>query len=411
MLIALTKLADIAARSLFVLLCLFALPIRSTGQFGLALTLLGFFSFFSGFERYLDLQRRMVGTAALQVDKLIVSALRFYVVNYLVCLPVLLALLLFWVELPPWLALMCLVIGVGEHLSNEVYRFVLIAPRHRPVLFAALGKNIALLTIVALTLWLHPSMFSLDLLLTTWAVFSLAGIGAIAISFSRTWAFASFSLATGAGLRQRQQYFASRTHFLIGLVAVTLLQVDRLVVGALLTLEQSGLYFRHILLASFAYQVFNVVSYGRVAPRVYEHIHSHRTAAARAIIRRELSWLVPAAALVVAAGYLVRSVPFLNVPAIQSINPDYLAVLTLGYLVRAFADFNALLLNGVYQERAVFISQVAALGLTVVMSIILTDLFGIPGTAATLVLGAGAYYVASSLYVRRTPSLNGLVPP
>ena len=411
MLIALTKLADIAARSLFVLLCLYALPIRSTGQFGLALTLLGFFTFFSGFERYLDLQRRTVGNAALQVDKLIVSALRFYAVNYLVCVPVLLALLLLWVKLPPWLALMCLVIGVGEHLSNEVYRIALIAPRHRPVLFAALGKNIALLAMVALTLWLRPALFALDVLLITWALLSLVGIGATTIAFSRTWAFASFSLAMGAGLRQRQQYLASRTHFLIGLVAVTLLQVDRLIAGALLTLEQSGLYFRHILLASFAYQVFNVVSYGRVAPRVYEHTHGRRAGEARAIIRRELAWLVPAAALVMAAGYLIGSIPFLNLPAIRSINPNFLAVLTLGYLVRAFADFNALLLNGVYQERAVFVSQVAALGLAVVLNIVLTNLFGIAGTVTTLVLGAGAYYIASSLYIRRSPSLNGLVAP
>ena len=411
MLIALTKLADIAARSLFVLLGLYALPIRSTGQFGLALTLLGFFTFFAGFERYLDLQRRMVGTDEAQTDRLIISTLRFYAVNYLLCVPVLLALLLLWVQLPPWLAFMCAVVGLGEHLSNEVYRIALIARRHRPVLFAVLGKNVALLAVVAAVLWQQPALFSLDMLLATWALFSLVGIGAITVAFTRTWAFSSFAQAAGAGLRQRPQYLASRTHFLIGLVALTSLQTDRLVAGALLTLEQSGVYFRHIFLASFAYQVFNVASYNRIAPVVYAHTHAHQPALARAAIRRELKRLVPAAALVAGAFYLLGSPLFDGVAATRSINPNFLALLTLGYLVRAFADFNALLLNGVYAERDVFTSQLAALTFAVVMNLTLTHLFGIAGTVITLVLGAAAYFIASSISIRKNPSLNGLVTP
>ena len=411
MLIALTKLADIAARSLFVLLCLYALPIRSTGQFGLALTLLGFFTLVSGFERYADLQRRMVGTDEVQTDRLIISTLRFYAVNYMLCVPVLLALLLLWVQLPPWLALMCVVVGVGEHLSNEVYRIALIAPRHRPVLFAVLAKNLALLVIVATVLWQRPALFSLGMLLATWALLSLAGISVIALAFVRTWAFTSFAQATGAGLRQRPQYMASRTHFLIGLVAVTCLQADRLVAGALLTLEQSGVYFRHIFLASFAYQVFNVASYNRIAPQVYLHTHAHQPTLARAVIRRELKWLVPSAALVAGTFYWLGSPLFDGVAAARAINPNFLAVLTLGYLVRAFADFNALLLNGVYAERDVFTSQLAALGFAVVMNLVLTHLFGIVGTVATLVIGAAAYFIASSISTRKNPSLNGLVAP
>lgn len=411
MLIALIKLADIGARSLFVLLCLYALPIRSTGQFGLALTLLGFFTFASGFERYGDLQRRMVGSDEAQADRLIISTLRFYAVNYTMCIPVLLALLLLWVQLPPWLALMCVVVGVGEHLSNEVYRIALIAPRHRPLLFAVLGKNVGMLAIVAAVLWQRPALFSLDMLLATWALLSMAGIGAIAVAFTRTWAFASFAEASGAGLRQRPQYLASRTHFLIGLVAVLFLQADRLVAGALLSLEQSGVYFRHIFLASFAYQVFNVASYNRIAQQVYKHTHAHQTALARAVIGREVKRLVPAAVLVAGAFYVLASPLFDGVAATRAINPNFLAVLTLGYLVRAFADFNALLLNGVYAERDVFTSQLTAMGIAVVTNLVLTHLFGIAGTVATVVLGAAAYLIASSFSIRKNPSLNGLVAP
>ena len=407
MLIALTKLADIAARSFFVLLCLYALPIRSTGQFGLALTLLGFFTFASGFERYADLQRRMVGTDAVQADRLIVSTLRFYALNYLLCLPVLFALLLLWVQLPFLSAAMCAVIGVGEHLSNEVYRIALIAPRHRPVLFAVLVKNLSLLAIVGATLWLQHDRFDLDWLLVTWATVSLAGLAVIAIAFTRTWAFESMSQARGAGLQQSSQYRASRTHFMIGLVALGSLQADRLVAGALLTLEQSGLYFRHVFLASFAYQVFNVVSYNRIAPTVYAHTHAHRPASAKAAVRRELTWLAPAALAVIGTFYLAASPLFSGIAATRSVYPNFLAVLVLGYLVRVLADFNALLLNGVYAERDVFYSQAASLVLAIALNIALTSVFGIKGTVATLLLGSTAYFLMSSFYIRRRPSLNG----
>lgn len=406
MLIAATKLADIAARSLFVLLVLYALPVRSTGQFGLALTLIGFFTFLAGFERYADLQRRMIGTSGVQTDRLILSTLRFYALNHLMWLPVLLALLVLWVQLPLSVALLCGVIAVGEHLSNEVYRIALIAPRHRPVLFAVLAKNVVTLAVIAALLWSRPSAFDIDGVLTAWAATSFVGLLAIAIGFTRTWAFDSFADAGGAGLRRRAQYRASRTHFLIGLVALGALQADRLVAGALLTLEQSGLYFRHIFLASFAYQVFNVASYNRVAPRVYEQAHARRPAQAKAVIRRELKRLVPAAALLVALFYAISHSGLGHLKALQSINPDYLALLTLGFLVRAFADFNALLLNAVYSERDVFISQLAALALAVGFNIVLTHLYGMDGTVATLVIGSAAYYLISRARTRRNALLN-----
>jgi hypothetical protein len=409
MLTAVTKLADIAARSLFVLLVLYGLPERSAGQFGLALTLVVFFSFTAGFERYLDLQRRMVGSSALQTDQLLVSAVRFYANNYLLCLPILFALLMLWVDLPLVSALLCLVIAVGEHISAEVYRIAMIAPRHRLALFAALVKNLVLLGAIVLTMLTRHESFNIEWVFQIWALLSFIGIVLITIAFSRTWAFASLSQVGGAGLPQLRQFHASRTHFMIGLVAVTLLQADRLVAGALLTLDQSGVYFRHILLATFAYQVFNVASYGRVAPRVYEHLHANRPASARAIIRRELMWLASGAALVMGAFYLAASLKFSSMPAIHSINPNYLAILTLAYMGRAFADFNALLLNGVYSERDVFVSQSMALGLAVVLNITLTHFFGMAGTVATVMIGSCAYYAISSLYVRKNPSLNGSV--
>jgi hypothetical protein len=410
MLIAATKLADIAARSLFVLLVLYALPVRSTGQFGLALTLIGFFTFGVGFERYADLQRRIATTTPEQTDRLIISTLRFYAVNHALGLPVLLGLLAWWVKLPVPLVLLCGLIAVVEHLSNEVYRIALIAPRHRLVLFAVLGKNLCTLALVSGLLWLRPASFDIDSVLAAWGAASLAGLLAISIGFSRTWAFADLASVQGAGLRQFAQYRASRTHVLIGLVALAALQADRLVAGALLSLELSGLYFRHIFLASFAYQVFNVASYNRLAPRVYALMHGDQAALARQAVRRELQRLVPAAAVVVLLFYALLLSGLGDKPSLQSINPHFLAVLTLGYLVRAFADFNALLLNAAYAERDVFKSQATALALAVACNILLTHWYGIAGTVCTLVLGSAAYLLMSSVYTQRNAALHSRAP-
>ncbi|HYJ10974.1 MAG TPA: hypothetical protein VEX18_18255, partial [Polyangiaceae bacterium] len=111
MLIAVMKLGDTAARSLFVLIALYTLPERTTGQFGLALTLIGFFAFLCGFERYADLQRRLVGKSTAEADQLILWAVRFFAVNHLLWTPVLLTLLLYWVDLEASLAGLCLIIA------------------------------------------------------------------------------------------------------------------------------------------------------------------------------------------------------------------------------------------------------------------------------------------------------------
>ena len=406
MLITLTKLADIAARSLFVLLVLYALPVRSTGQFGLALTLVGFFTFAAGFERYADLQRRMVTLSAEQTERLIVSSLGFWATNHLVGMPVLLGLLLWWVKLPPALVVVFGLIAVVEHLSNEVYRISLIVTRHRALLLAVLAKNLLTLAAVGGLLWLQADQFTLEAVIWIWAATSLLGLLAVGLGFTRTWVFTSLAAAGGAGLRQIGQYQASRTHFMIGLVAVAALQVDRLLAGALLTLEQTGLYFRHIFLASFAYQVFNVASYNRVAPRVYNQAQSGRPAQARATLRREYRLIALMAVLLTAAIWLISRSRLGQTRVAEGIDPYFLSVLVLGYLLRAGADFNAMLLNAVFEEHGVFTSQTVALLVTIAANIALTSSFGMAGTVTSLVVGSACYLLLSALRVRHSTPLN-----
>jgi hypothetical protein len=410
MLIALTKLADIAVRSMFVLLVLYALPVRETGQFGLGLTLLGVYAFAAGFERYNDLQRRLAGTGAHDSDRLIISSLRFFTLNHLVGLPLLALLLVWWVKLPLALVLAAAVVGVSEQFCNEVYRIALIAPRYRPLLFTVLGKNALLLAIVVAQWWQNERTLRIDGVLLAWAGCSLAGLLMIAAGAMRLWTFVHWADVVGAGLTQRQQWRASATHFLIGLVAMATLQLDRLIAGGLLSLDESGRYFRHAFLASFAYQVFNVASYNRLAPRIYTDCRSNHPAQARSAIRQEYQWLVPSAVLVMAGFYAAVHLGAGVVPALQSVNPHLLALLTAGYFVRTIADFNALLLNAVMSERMVFNAQLAALAATLLFNLTLTPVLGLTGPMLSLGLTAVVYALATRHFVRRNRALTSPSP-
>ena len=404
--VALIKLADTAARSLFVLIVLYTLQPRSTGQFGLALTLIGVFSFLYGFERYIDVQRRIVNQEAAAADRMLLQTLSFYGANYLLWGPLLIALLLLWVELDWVLALSCLLISIGEHLSNEIYRFVLVLGRHRGVLVSVLTKNVVLLVVVAPNLFLGEAGLALRQILWTWAGVSVLALGVAALIFVRgTAAAASVAAAPFA-----EHFRASRTHFMIGIVALLALQADRLVVGGLLTLEQSGIYFRHIFVASFIYQIFNVASYNRIAPRVYGHVMGGRHLQGRATVRQEIRIFVPLTLLFIAALAALRPLELPLADAAASVSPRFLAILTFAFLVRATADYNALLLNSVFRERDTFIAQLTAVSAALLLSLVLTRELGMTGTAVALIAGSAIYLAASTFYVRRQPQFRGVTP-
>ena len=389
--IALTKLADVALRSLFVLVVLYGLPVRSTGAFGLALTLMGFFTFAVGYERYLDLQRRMVSQSALAVDKLIITTLLFYLRNYVVALPVFMGLLYFWVSLPVKQVLMFAVVSVVEHLSNEAYRITLIAPQYYRVLIAAVVKNGLLL--FCLGLLIGSGKAEIASVMAVWLACSMAGFFAMAFAFGLNWQFKTWRDVSGCGLAPATQYSASATHFLIGLVALAALQVDRLVSGLVLTLDQAGLYFRHVYVASFAYQLFNVASYNRLVPLVYRTLQAGQPELARRAIIREIWQLCMLFVLGLAVLAVVRWYGLPKIPALQGLSPLLMGILFLGFFLRAMADLQAMQFHAVHLELDVFRAQAAALAVAVFANLSLGKLFGLEGAVISLIPGAGAYLI------------------
>ena len=55
------KLSEVVTRGIFIIFCTYALPLIDAGVFGLLVTFIGFFAFLLGFERYIDVQRKVSG--------------------------------------------------------------------------------------------------------------------------------------------------------------------------------------------------------------------------------------------------------------------------------------------------------------------------------------------------------------
>ncbi len=397
MLTALIKLADIAGRSLFVLIVLYALPTRSSGQFGLILTLIGLFAFLSGFERYVDLQRTLVCKTVGEADQLIFSILRFFGVNYLLWLPILALLLYGWVELSTGTILLCLLIALGEHLANEFYRIALITHRHRSLLLVTMVKNIVLLAIVFYDALISRKPYDLNQLLTLWAVLSVLGLLISVGVFIRA-STSLRELERSAHLPIFDQYRQSATHFKVGLLAILALQADRLVAGGLLPLEDSGIYFRHIFLALSVYQVLGVISFNRVMSDVYTSLRNNDARTAQGLIQRERRRYLSLTLVTIALLSIAKSLPIIDHPAVQSLIPSYLALLLLAYLIRGIADFNTMILNALYLEHEVFRAHSITVGLSLVLALALTAQLGLIGLMITVSIASIIYLVLTQLF-------------
>ncbi len=400
MLIAAIKLGDIAARSLFLLIALYTLPARASGQFGLALTLIALFAFFSGFERYLDLQRSLVGKSPPEVNKLILATLRFFAVGHLLWLTPLALLLHYWAQLDRLAVLLWSVIAVCEHLSTEAYRVALISSRHRWILLAGLIKNL-LLMVVAAVFAMRGQALELEQLLWTWTAFALLAAIASA-AMLRTLSAQGPNGEASALVSLRTQLRQSRTHFMIGLVALTSLQIDRLMAGGFLSLEETGLYFRHVFVAAAAYQAFGVVSHNRIMHRLYGHLQAQRRAEAMLLIRSERRRYLALSLAVIAAAFLTETQWAANISALDSITPAVLIILLLAYTVRGVADYNAMVLNATYRERSIFRAQSITVLVVLALGAALTPSFGIAGLVAATLMGASVYACLTWMFVSRT---------
>lgn len=390
------KLVDVTARGGFVLTATFGLPLSSAGQFGMVVLMVSLFAFAANFERQIDIQRRAVGEPAGVVDRLVTEALKFSVFNWVVLLPIFAAGLAALAKADWQLVTLSSLVVVAEHLSNQGYYYALIDQRYRQMLTITAVKNSAMVAIVLYQAIFVSGGLEISFVLSLWASASAISVAIKALLFHRlrrpTPRPSRFRLSTDV----LSQHRASLTHFLIGLVAVVMMQYDRLVVGALMPLDQVGIYFRHQVLIALAYQVFSVVSAGRILPTIFALAKHQPDRVLIARLRMEYLFIFGFVLIGFGCLWTADALTGSAYSAHYNLNIWLIGLMLVGFLLRFAADFWGLILNARMRERVVLRLQFTALLVGGLLMVVLTYRFGMWGTAVATVATSLAYLLPAA---------------
>jgi O-antigen/teichoic acid export membrane protein len=401
MFLIVAKMIEVLARACFTVAAAFMLALTAAGQFGIIATLVGLFAFAVGWERYIDLQRRLVGAEHHVFDRAVLHAFRLWGFNYLVMVPPFVLLTALWTGIGAWQLFLCVLILIGEHVSNQIYNLSVVQPRYHRLVGYVAARNLLLVPLIAYPILFDHHYATLDYVLSCWA--AVAGVSTLVIAYlwvrlmHRDEVQSELPVAT----RIFAQHRASLTHFAIGMLGVASLQIDRLAVGSLLPLHDVGIYFRHVLLVSFAYQLFNIASYNRNVPVIFGAARTQTVRDAQRVLRFEQAKVLG----VVIAGFLIlwaldRATGGV-LTARFSVRLDLAALLVAAALIRISADYCALILNSRMREAWVLRRQMIAFGVGSLLLIGLTLMFGMFGTAAAMISTSSIYYVLNRSAVAR----------
>lgn len=395
------KLVDVATRAGFILTATYGLPIAEAGRFGLIATLVGLFAFAFNFERHIDIQRRSAGEPHPVFDRFVVQALKFFAFNWAIMVPLFVLAVALWTQ-PGWMILMLgVVVVVGEHLANQAYQYALINQRYYSMLLVVAAKNSLLAAIVLFHALFARDGFDLGFIMELWAVGSVFCTLGLAVMFWRLRDPAPKTEPFRFGADILDQHRASVTHFLIGLIAILILQFDRLAVGGLMSFSETGLYFRHTLLVSFAYQAFNIASFNRITPAIFAEARTEGVPhLRRRVLREYLKTLVGAPSLLLfgwAADRLTEGVW----SGRFHLSLTLMGLLLFGFMLRAAADFHALILNARHDERHILRSQGIAFAVGAALLVLLTWRFGVYGAAFATIATSALYLLLVSRAVEQ----------
>jgi O-antigen/teichoic acid export membrane protein len=392
---------DVLARAGFVLTATYGLAIAQAGRFGLIATLIGLFAFAFNFERHIDLQRRTAGAPNSEFDRHVTQALKFFAFNWVLMVPLFVLAVALWTQPGWWILGLGVVVVLGEHLSNQAYHYALINHRYYPMLVVVAVKNAVLALIVLYRALFAREGFDLLFVMELWAIGAIVGFVGLAALFSRLNAAERKATPFRLGDDILGQHKASLTHFLIGLIAILILQFDRLAVGGLMSFEDTGQYFRHTLLVSFAYQAFNIASFNRITPAVFAEAKREGVPALRRRVLREyLKTLVGVPLLFLVAWGLDRLTAGVWSERFH-LSLVLMGLLLIGFVLRAAADFHALILNARHEERRILASQGAAFAVGAALLVLLTWRFGVYGAACATIATSALYLALVSWAVRR----------
>jgi len=397
MYIIIVKFIEVFTRAVFVIAGTYALKLEGSGQFGLIVTLIGIFAFAFNFERQYDIQRRVVEEAPAVFDRKIMDALYFYAFNYVLMLPLFLLAIAFWTHVSWFNLALCAVTVVCEHLCNQCYQFTLVSPRYRNLMTVVAFKNVVVMLFILWRIFLTHTPIDLMFTLLTWSLASAVCV----MSFAVLWWRMAEHQPRGEPLHFNTHIFdqhrASLNHFLIGLMAILMLQFDRLAVGKMMSLSDTGIYFRHVLIASFAYQFFNIASFNRILPGVFAIAKGQSLSLAR----RRVQWEHLLVLGVTTFGFLMLMLGDGLTHHIYarkySLQLPLMALMLVGFILRARADLNGLLFHATINERYLLRMQILAFALYVPSMVALTWFFGMYGAVSATICAAASYLIQTEV--------------
>ncbi len=395
--IALAKFIETGFRSLFVIFCTFGLSLSETALFGLLITYSGIASLIFGYERYIDIQRQNVNSEPGQFDKAVLSAVIFFLVNYLLVTPIYIFIIIITLGLEPWLVLLCIFAAIGDQICNFVYQMAMVNQRYKSLLYLTAIKNV--LMVIGLIFIYTSEVFTFQNVISLWSILTIATTALILliwVSFNKV-DYKSFTINRNLF---KGQYQISIIHFLLGLFALLNMQIGRLTVGGFLSLDLAGTYFRHALIMSLVYQVFNIASYNRILPIVFSKIADLGIDNIKKIAIKEHYKVIILLSIMIFIIFGIYTTDSTGLFKRFSLDPYFLTGLIIATIIKTRADLESLILHGSFKENIILNLQLLTLIISVLFTIFFTVLFGILGTILASIVSALVYliFIEYSLY-------------
>lgn len=353
-------------------------------------------AFLVGYERHLDVQRKFAGKHPQVLDSAICRLLPFFFLQYSFFLPIIGIIWFFSYDVVNVFTLLVVGIVITEHLSNFTYHMAVVDSRYTNLILITVMKNLMFTACLVYIEFFTSLGLDFESVLITWSIISLLSfLVIIFVWLSIRDKNINIRLFEKSFLVQ--QYKVSFYHFCIGLLALGTIQLDRIIVSAVLPFDEIGLFFRHVLVISFGYQFFNIAIFNRVLPTVFRHSRSVELS----LIRKQLipEYLkVFFFALLVALSLIVAEQSALK-ELFQKfeLSSYWCSILLLGFMIRAYADFSGLLYNAHNCEKYLLQVQLLSLLISLPLFILFTLQFGVVGTLFSSVINATVYFLLLEL--------------
>ena len=385
------KLIETLSKSIFYLSIIYFFSIEKSGIFGFFNVVIGLSCIFIGFERYISLQREIVKKSDRISQSKISNLIKFYFFNFFLIIPLYILIVYLKIFDNSILIFCSLIILISEHISTQIYNVCVVYEKYINLMFIIIFKNIILLTTAIILIYLNR-VNSLDFIIISWSIlgFLILLISAIFFYRKQTNSFVNFLPIKLNDILM--QFKLSKIHFLIGLVALIWIQLDRLVVGLWFSPEKMGIYYRHVSIIGIIYQLFNIISYNRLIPKIFGLAKNNNYLFLNKILLKEYQKVFMFIIAISIIMYFIYFIPFVtNIFNNFFLEINLILMLFVWFLIRILSDYRAMIYNAYKLEKLTFKNQTISLFIGLFLMIILIPEFDLYGLVLSSIISVTIY--------------------